>query len=62
MRSLHELQQSGWPSHLRAGQIQRLVDLVCGELDKSPSAGELPRRALLALFLRLFGGESGGRE
>jgi pilus assembly protein CpaE len=59
LRSLHELQQSGWPSHLRAGQIQRLVDLVCGELDKSPNGGELPRRALLALFLRLFGGEGG---
>jgi pilus assembly protein CpaE len=59
LRSLHELQQSGWPSHLSAGQIQRLVDLVCGELDRSPDAGgELPRRALLALFLRLFGGEA----
>jgi pilus assembly protein CpaE len=58
LRSLHELQQSGLPSHLRAGQIQRLVDLVCVELDKSPDGGgELPRRALLALFLRLFGGE-----
>jgi Flp pilus assembly CpaE family ATPase/CheY-like chemotaxis protein len=63
LHSLHELQQSGWPSRFSAGQIQRLVDLVCGELDKTPSAGgELPRRALLALFLRLFGGEAGGRE
>ncbi len=60
LHSLHELQQSGWPSRFSAGQIQRLVDLVCGELDKTPSAGgELPRRALLALFLRLFGHDSG---
>jgi DNA-binding NarL/FixJ family response regulator len=58
LRSLHEIQESGWPSHFSAGQIQRLVDLVCGELNHSSSdGGELPRRALLALFLRLFGGD-----
>jgi pilus assembly protein CpaE len=57
VRSLHELQESGWPSRFSAGQIQRMVDLVCGELDRPGSpASELPRRALLALFLRLFGG------
>jgi CheY-like chemotaxis protein len=39
LRSLRELQQSGLPSHFSAGQIQRLVDLVCGELDKTPGAG-----------------------
>ena len=58
LNSLRELQKS-WPSHFSAGQIQRLVDLVCGELDSAPVEGvDLPRRALLALFLRLFGGDS----
>jgi pilus assembly protein CpaE len=62
LRSLRDLQQSGLPSQFSAGQIQRLVDLVCGELDRTPGGGgDLPRRALLALFLRLFGGEGAGR-
>jgi pilus assembly protein CpaE len=58
LRSLHDLQESGWPSHFTAGQIQRLVDLVCTEMGRTPAHTELPRRALLALFLRLFGSES----
>jgi pilus assembly protein CpaE len=63
LHSLRELQLSGWPNRFSAGQIQRLVELVCGELDKEQgTGGELPRRALLALFLRLFGGEGSGRE
>ena len=45
-----------WPhGGLRAGQIQRVVDLVCAELGVRDD-GEAPRRALLTLFLRLFGG------
>jgi DNA-binding NarL/FixJ family response regulator len=61
LSNLRELQES-WPSHASAGQIQRLVDLVCGELDGASAKGvELPRRALLALFLRLFGGDSSSR-
>jgi CheY-like chemotaxis protein len=60
LHNLHELQKTSWPSRFSAGQIQRLVDLVCSELDRAPPSvgGELPRRALLALFLRLFGGDS----
>jgi pilus assembly protein CpaE len=60
LRSLHELQESSWPRRFSAGQIGRLVDLVCGELDRTPGAAALPRRAMLALFLRLFGGATGG--
>ena len=60
VRSLHELQESGWPSRFSAGQIQRLVDLVCGELDVRPARAPSCRDGqLLALFLRLFGGEGG---
>lgn len=56
LRSLRELYRANRPGRFSAAQIQRLVDLVCGELGSS-SAGidELPRRALLTLFLRLFG-------
>jgi pilus assembly protein CpaE len=61
--NLQELQEMSWPSRFSAGQIQRLVDLLCGELDREGTKkGELPRRALLALFLRLFGGEGSGRD
>jgi Flp pilus assembly CpaE family ATPase len=60
--NLRELQEN-WPGQFSAGQIQRLVDLVCGELDGAPAEGvELPRRALLALFLRLFGGKPAARK
>jgi CheY-like chemotaxis protein len=59
LRSLHELQDSGWPRHFSAGQIQRLVDLVCGELDQAaPDEQAAPRKAMLALFMRLFGGQA----
>jgi pilus assembly protein CpaE len=63
LSNLQQLQETSWPSRFSTGQIQRLVDLVCGELDCGGTPqGELPRRALLALFLRLFGGEAGARE
>jgi CheY-like chemotaxis protein len=56
LRSLSELQEKAWPSHFSAAQIQRLVDLVCGELGQASSSRQaLPRKALLALFMRLFG-------
>ncbi len=56
VRSLSELHETAWPRHFSAAQIQRLVDLVCGELGRSaPSRPALPRKALLALFMRLFG-------
>ncbi len=61
LRSLHELQQSGLPSHLRAGQIQRLVDLVCVELDKSPDGGgELPRRQIRCFVFEVVWGRGRG--
>ncbi len=50
------LDETEWPRHISAAQIQRLVDLVEGELSKAaPSRPTLPRKVLLALFLRLFG-------
>lgn len=55
LRSLHELNRATWPAGFRAGQIQRLVDLVCSELGDPTDGHELPRRALLTLFMRLFG-------
>jgi pilus assembly protein CpaE len=61
VHTLQELQDMSWPTRFSAGQIQRLVDLLCGELDcAGASKGDLPRRALLGLFLRLFGGEREG--
>jgi hypothetical protein len=54
---LHELEGGAETHQLLAGQIQRLVDLVCGELSRDGQRQALPRRALLALFLRLFGGQ-----
>jgi pilus assembly protein CpaE len=57
VRSLNALHETAWPQHFSAAQIQRLVDLVCGELGgTSQSRQALPRKALLALFMRLFGG------
>jgi pilus assembly protein CpaE len=58
---LQQLEEVQGASRFTAGQIQRLVDLVCSELEKSPGARRdgapgLSRRVLLALFLRLFGG------
>ena len=53
MNSLVELHQLGHAGRFGAAQIQRLVDLVCGELGRS-AGGVLPRRAILSLFLRLF--------
>lgn len=59
LRSLHEVQQSALRHRFSAGQIQRLVDLVCGELDRAAPPGQgTPRKALLALFMRLFGGQA----
>lgn len=55
LRSLQELNRATWPAGFRAAQIQRLVDLVCSELGTPGDTNELPRRALLTLFLRLFG-------
>jgi pilus assembly protein CpaE len=56
VRSLQELHETAPTGRFSAGQIQRLTDLVCAELDRGRSATALPRKALLALFLRLFGG------
>ena len=53
MNSLVELRQVSHRGRFGAAQIQRLVDLVCGELGRTPGAVP-PRRAILALFLRLF--------
>lgn len=60
LRSLFELHRVAGPGHFTAAQIQRLVDLVCLELGK-PQGEELPRRALLTLFLRLFGTQETSR-
>jgi pilus assembly protein CpaE len=55
VKSLARLDKA-WPAHFSAAQVQRLVDLVCGELGRAaPSRQALPRKALLALFMRLFG-------
>ena len=53
MNSLVELHRVSHKGRFSAAQIQRLVDLVCGELDRTPGDA-LPRRAILSLFLRLF--------
>jgi hypothetical protein len=58
LEGLRQLHHSAIPRQFSAGQIQRLVDLVCGELDRShqgDGTSAMPRRALLALFMRLFG-------
>jgi CheY-like chemotaxis protein len=56
VKSLTELDDHSWPRHFSAAQIQRLVDLVCGELGRSRQ--DLPRKAILALFMRLFGDQA----
>ena len=53
MNSLVELRQVSHTGRFGAAQIQRLVDLVCAELGRTPGT-DPPRRAILALFLRLF--------
>jgi pilus assembly protein CpaE len=60
LKNLSELHETAWPRHFSAAQIQRLVDLVVGELGRSSSASSrpLPRKALLGLFMRLFGDQS----
>lgn len=55
LRSLRELYRAALPGPFSAAQIQRLVDLVCGELGASAGGSDGQRRALLTLFLRLFG-------
>jgi DNA-binding NarL/FixJ family response regulator len=56
VKSLAALSDNVLPHHFSAAQIQRLVDLVCGELGRAtPSRQALPRKAILALFMRLFG-------
>jgi pilus assembly protein CpaE len=60
LRGLHEIQQHAAARRYSAGQIQRLADLVCGELDRAAPPGQAtPRKALLALFMRVFGGQGG---
>lgn len=59
LRSLRDLYRSALPGPFSAAQIQRLVDLVCGEMGASGGAGEAQRRTLLTLFLRLFGAGEG---
>lgn len=54
LRSLRELHDAG-AGRFGAAQVQRMVDQVCAELGKSSKGKELPRRAMLTLFLRLFG-------
>ncbi|MFO0878616.1 MAG: response regulator [Gemmataceae bacterium] len=54
LRSLRELHAAS-AGQFTAGMIQRLVDEVCTELGKEQNGARLPRRALLTLFLRLFG-------
>ena len=58
MNSLFDLHQISHTGRFGAAQIQRLVDLVCGELDRTPG-DVIPRRAILSLFLRLFGPPTG---
>jgi pilus assembly protein CpaE len=64
LKSLHALQQTGLRGQFSASQIQRLVDLVYGELATPIAEAEPSRRALLTLFLRLFGsaGKSGSAD
>lgn len=61
LKGLRELHESAVPRQFTAGQIQRLVDLVCSELDRQGGGdvakSAMPRRAMLALFMRLFGGQ-----
>ena len=59
MNSLVELHQISHTGRFGAAQIQRLVDLVCCELDRT-RGDVIPRRAILSLFLRLFGPQTGG--
>jgi pilus assembly protein CpaE len=55
VKSLTALDRA-WPTRFSAAQVQRLVDLVCGELGRAtPARQALPRKAILALFMRLFG-------
>jgi pilus assembly protein CpaE len=60
MNCLVELHQISHTGRFGAAQIQRLVDLVCGELGRTPG-DPLPRRAILSLFLRLFSPQAGER-
>jgi CheY-like chemotaxis protein len=58
LQSLHEIRQSALQRRFSAGQIQRLADVVCGELDRGTAPGRAaPRKAILGLFMRLFGGQ-----
>lgn len=59
LRSLRDLYKSALPGHFSAAQIQRLVDLVCGELGPGVGGDDVARRTLLTLFLRLFGTQEG---
>jgi CheY-like chemotaxis protein len=54
LRSLRDLHEAG-AGRFGVAQVQRMVDQVCAELGKSSKGKELPRRAMLTLFLRLFG-------
>jgi CheY-like chemotaxis protein len=59
-RALEDVRTGGWSSHLPVGQIQRMVDLICKELGLAPEQQPPVATALLALFLRLFGGANQG--
>jgi pilus assembly protein CpaE len=51
-----EVREASPPGRFSVGTIQRLADGLCAELEKAAGGGAtLPRRAVLALLLRLFG-------
>jgi DNA-binding NarL/FixJ family response regulator len=50
-----DLQVAATPGRFSVGTIQRLSDQLCAELEKASPGAALPRRAVLALLLRLFG-------
>ncbi len=54
LQSIRELHLAG-SGRFSVGQIQRLVDQICAELAPTKKGEALPRRAMLTLFLRLFG-------
>lgn len=52
---LGQVHQAARSVRYGVARIQRLADLVADELEKGSPGREVPRKALLALFLRLFG-------